>query len=180
MTWQVPFFGWTVSATRQVVRRFMIEADGIAGTGLVEFAVIAPVMVVLCVPILDFGTVFFRQIEVQHAAQAGAQFAIDNGFTASAITSAVQNAAPITISASPAPVESCGCPSNSGVSQLHTGPCTSGDTCVGSVVKGTYVTVSARATYNPLAVLRASSIFGGTYFATSTYTLTSTATVRIE
>jgi Flp pilus assembly protein TadG len=163
------------------IRDFMVGANGLAGAAILEFAVVATVVIVIFVAIMDFGMLFFRQMQVQHAAQAGAQWALSYGYSSSAISSAVTNATSFTaISATPAPSQFCGCPTSTGVTTVSAGACSSSPTCSGSAVGGTYVTVSAQATYNPIAVVKLGAIFTSNVFTSSSYTLTASATVRVQ
>lgn len=82
-----------------------------AGNALIEFAIIAPLLIVMCVYVADFGFFLFRQTELQHATQTGAQYAIAYGYNSAKISSAVSNDlndASFTISTTPK--EFCGCP----------------------------------------------------------------------
>lgn len=142
-----------MSAARQAVHCFMTGTDGTAGAALVEFAVLASLMLpFIIIPLMNVGLYIFRTIEVQHAAQAGAQYVIEsmaagNGYSSSTASAAITNATSWTpISASPPPVQFCGCPSSTGVQQTA---CTT-SACSGT--PGTYVTVSAQATYTPVVV----------------------------
>jgi Flp pilus assembly protein TadG len=158
----------TTSAAGRAIRRFMVGTDGLAGTALIEFAVIAPLLFLFMIYIMDFGLFIWTEMEVQNAVQAGAQFAIANGYSSSAITSAVQNVTTFTtIRASPAPTQFYGCPSNSGVTSVA-----QGSICGDGAGAGQYVTVSASATYNTLII--------SNIFTSSTYPLTATATVRTQ
>ena len=115
--------------------------DGIRGATAVEFAIIAPTLVSLT----SNFQIGLRKMQVQNAAQAGAEYAIAHGFSAtisSAVTSATTFAG---IAASPAPSQFCGCATSSGVA---TATCNS--TCSGGSVSGAYVTVSAQGTYNTI------------------------------
>jgi Flp pilus assembly protein TadG len=158
------------SAMRQAIHGFIGGPNGVAGTVLVEFAIIAPMMILLTVAGIDFGMLAYSQLEVQHAAQAGAQYAIECGCSSStAISSAVQNATttlPLTLPGgiSATSSEACGCPTSSGVNFAS---------CSCSNV-GTYVTVNATATYH--RILPLNSIFA----TSSPITLTSSARVRIQ
>ena len=67
------------SPLRRAVRDFMVGADGMAGVAMLEFAIFAPMLVIFIVFLLDFGFYTFRQMEVQHAAQAGAEYVITLG-----------------------------------------------------------------------------------------------------
>lgn len=112
----------------------------------IELALIAPGLVFLLVGLADYGTANYRRMQVQLAAQAGADFAMRNGFNSGAITAAVTAATTSTgLAATPAPVETCGCASASAVT-----PVTCGSTCAGGQAAGTYVTVSASATHTTL------------------------------
>jgi Flp pilus assembly protein TadG len=160
------------------MRTFMIGADGKSGAALVELAVFAPLLVAMALYTIDLGLLAFSKMEVQYAAQAGAQYAIgQTSYDGPTIASAVTNATKFTaINASSS--QFCGCvnPSNwsAGVSQCGA-TC---DQCNGGVstatcVLGNYVSVTATPTtpYTPLAP------FGA---AAGTYNLTATSTVRIR
>jgi Flp pilus assembly protein TadG len=175
---QNPIFRRTRSATRHAVGTFLVGTDGIAGNALIEFAIIAPLLVVMCIYVIDFGFFSLRQMELNHATQVGAQYAIAHGYNSTSISSAVTNDANdsgFTISTTPS--EFCGCPSSTGVTQLAVGACTEGSTCSGSAVAGTYVTVSTQATYNTIAPV-SGKLF--TITVPSSYSLKGSATVRIQ
>jgi Flp pilus assembly protein TadG len=176
MSKQNPILKRTTSAMCQAIRMFMVGTDGIAGTALVEVAIIAPVIIIMIICLSDVGLFAFRQMEVQHAAQAGAQYASKHAYNSSSISSAVQHDATFTISAAPAPSQFCACPTATGLTNAGTPPCTS--TCTGGGVAGTYVTVSAQATYN--AVVVTSFLGSSSPFSASSHTLTASATVRTE
>ncbi len=83
---------------------------------------------------------------MQDAAQAGAQYALLKGWNSTAIQNAVTRATPLSsITASPAPTQSCGCPNGTTVTAAGCGT-----PCPGGATPGTYVTVNARASYSPL------------------------------
>jgi len=147
------------TSMRAAVRNFFIGPEGIEGAALVEFTLFAPMLMLLILGLTDFGVYIYRMTQVEVAAQAGAQYAIQRGaFNAAGIASAVTNTAcpsgscggfGATISASPAPFQFCGCPSNSGVTKIAAGACTGGLICpADGSVAGTYVTVQTQATYN--------------------------------
>ena len=148
-----------ISSLRAAVRAFVNGPEGTEGAALLEFTLFAPMLMLLILGLTDFGLYIFRMTQVEVAAQAGAQYAIQRGaFNAAGIAAAVTNTAcpsgscsgfGATISASPAPVQFCGCPSNSGVTKIAAGACTGGLICPsdGSVA-GTYVTVQTQAPYN--------------------------------
>jgi Flp pilus assembly protein TadG len=149
---------------RQSFRRFMIGSDGTAGAGLVEFAIIAPVMIVIFTFLGDAGYVVFRKMQVQHAAQAGAQYVVahPSTWTSTLVSAAVTHATSYNaVTAAPAPSQFCGCPSSTQLQHLNSCAASCGSTI------GTYVTVSAQATYSNL-------------FTVGSHTLTASATVRIQ
>ena len=140
------------------------------GTAALEFALATPLLVTLLVPVADLGLAYSEQIRVQQAAQAGAQYAIFhpwNSASATTISKAVRAASTLsTITASPAPSQTCGCPGGSGIAASSCGSiCSDGQSA------GYYVTVNAQAPYNsamPYSVLGSSVI------------LTARSTVRIR
>ena len=118
------------------------------GIAAVEFALVAPILLALMVGIIDLGFAFSAQIKVQLAAQAGARYAQLHGFDTAKISTAVTSATALSVSASPAPTQSCGCVSGNSVSLSGTPPCTT--TCSNGLTAGTYVQVSAQSTYQPI------------------------------
>jgi Flp pilus assembly protein TadG len=138
-----------------------------AGTAAIEFALVAPFLLILLAGTIEIGFSIWQQMEVYAAAEAGAGYAIKNGWDASAISSAVVNATDeTTITASPAPVEFCGCPATSGVTTVA---CTA--TCTGGYTPSVYAKVSASIPH-PVIL----SNLGLPIPAT----LTATATVRLQ
>jgi Flp pilus assembly protein TadG len=171
---------------RQAIRQFLIGEDGESGASLVEFTLFAPILVVMCIYMVDFGLLLFANMEVQNAAQAGVDWAIANRvYNCTAIKNAAikadpnaaANATKLTISAGtcPAtdattdPIERCGCPSSTGVTftTFSGGAC---PTC-GSSVGGHYVTVTAQARYNSFIP------YG---LISPNYTITKQSTARIQ
>lgn len=116
------------------------------GVAAIEFAAMGSVMCMLLVLGGDLGMGFYSDLQVQNAAQAGAEYAAVHGFDATAISNVVAKAGSSSdINASPAPVEFCGCPGSSGVSTV-----TCGTNCTDGLTAGTYVTVSATRTYTTI------------------------------
>src|SRR5690349_23032681 len=76
---------------------------GVHGGALVEFAVTGPALVLMMVCAGDLGLGIYRHMQVQNAAQLGAQYAVAHGFDATAISAAVSAASSFPLSASPAP-----------------------------------------------------------------------------
>ena len=158
----------TTSWIRQSLRRFILgKEDGIEGVAAIELAIIAPILLLLMICTIDLGFSIYRKMQVQHSAQAGAQYAMAHGFNASSISSAVTNATSFSgVSASPAPSQFCGCASSTGVTNAA---CSS--KCSGGSTAGTYVTVSAQGTYNTLFPYP---------LIPDSFTFTAQATVRIQ
>ena len=133
--------------TRNSKRRGLL--DCIRGTAGIEFAIIGGVFSAMMVVSGDLGLAYYANMQVQTAAQVGAQYAVVNGskaFNSTAISNAVASATSTTgISATPAPVQFCGCPSGT---TLSTATC--GTVCADGTGTGTYVRVSAARTYTTL------------------------------
>jgi Flp pilus assembly protein TadG len=117
------------------------------GTSTIEFAIVVSALATLTMGAIDFGIGFWEQMQVGDAARAGAEYATKNGFNSSNIQNAITSATGLSsITASPAPTQSCGCPNvTSGIVAATCGAaCTSGGTA------GTYVTANATASYTTL------------------------------
>ena len=117
---------------RHAVCRFMREENGTEGAALVEFTIFAPLLVIMSIYTMDFGLLFFNKLEMQNAAQAGAQWAIAYRlWNQSEIANAAKNATGLSASQiTVASFEFCGCPSTTGVvlqsnSNTPPDPCTS-------------------------------------------------------
>lgn len=131
----------------QAICRFVSSReDGIRGVASIELAIIAPMLLLFLVCTLDLGLGVYSGMRVQNAAQAGIQYAVAHGFKPGSISSAVTNATSLAdISVDPEPSQFCGCPGSTGITSAACGA-----TCPSGLQAATYVTVSARATYNTL------------------------------
>lgn len=74
----------------------LLRAD-LSGVSAVEFALIAPVLLVMVLGMADLGRYYFSKMEVMGAVRAGAQYVILHGYDGSAsattaVTSVIQNA----------------------------------------------------------------------------------------
>ena len=137
------------------------------GTSAVEFAIALPFLVGILIPMVDLGMGLYTQMQVETAAQAGAEYALLHGWASDQISSAVTNATSLSgVSASPAPTESYGCPNGTTIVSAS-----QGSTCTNGQTAGTYVTVNAQVTYTPLMSYAAIG---------SSFTLSSTSVVRIQ
>ena len=134
-------------AMRRSLHRFICHAAGDArGVAAIEFAVMVPILALMMVCTIDLGMGVYCNMRVQNAAQAGAQYAVVNGFDANAIANAVLSATNSSgLVASPAPSKFCGCATNAGITSAA---CSS--TCPGGSIPGSYVKVSAQNTYTTL------------------------------
>lgn len=162
------------SALRRAVRRLIFAEEG---TALIEATIIAPILVGMSVYTADFGLLFYTNMQVQNAAQAGAQWAIANRiFNSTNMQTAGTNATTLS-GVTITPSEFCGCSVNAsgnpGVTSLAAGACTSAPntTCSGSGVRGNYVSVTATKTYNSFVP------FG---LIARTYNVSATTTARIQ
>ncbi len=157
------------SNRRGIVRHlFACAAEDVSGAVAIEFGILVPLLALMVVATLDIGLAIYRKMQVEDAAQAGAEYSIRNGFDPAAISAAVGAATNNpAITASPAPVQFCGCATGSSVSTATCGaPCSDG------TLAGTYATVSAQTTFN--TILSYGSI------APSTYTFTAQSTARLQ
>ena len=118
----------------------------IRGNAAVEFALVAPMLAAALVAMIDLGIGFYEKMEVENAAQAGAEYAIARGWNATSVANAVTASGTLAaISATPAPTQSCGCASGTTVAAASCG-----STCPSGAAAGTYVTVNAQAQYKTI------------------------------
>ena len=116
------------------------------GNAAVEFALVAPMLAAALVAMIDLGIGFYEKMEVENAAQAGAEYAIARGWNATSVANAVTASGTLAaISATPAPTQSCGCASGTTVAAASCG-----STCPSGAAVGTYVTVNAQAQYKTI------------------------------
>lgn len=135
------------------------------GATVIEFACLAGVLALMVLGIVDFGRAFWFRMEVQNAAQAGADWAQYNAFNCSVspspctneVPSGLQNAvvyatdlglatSDISVTASGHLAATCGCPTSTGMSMGQTcgAACVDGPNTYGDATGYTSVTV----TYN--------------------------------
>src|SRR6516164_8741737 len=109
------------SRARSLLPRFFARAAGsTSGAAAIEFGIVVPLLALMVTCVIDLGFGIYYKMQVEDAAQIGAQWAIKNGFDAtniSYISYAVTHATNASgISASPAPFEFCGCATGSSIS----------------------------------------------------------------
>jgi Flp pilus assembly protein TadG len=136
----------------KAVRRFIAGEDGLSGAALVEFTIFAPMLLAMAIYTMDYGLLTFSQMEVQNAAQAGAQYAVaNNTYDSAAISTAVTSATKFT-AVTATSSQFCGCAAATAITfcAASCDLCSTG-TCPTSV-QGLYVTVRATptTTYTPL------------------------------
>jgi Flp pilus assembly protein TadG len=118
----------------------------VLGAVAVEFAIVAPVLLILVFGAAEIGYSTYQAMQVQDAVEAGALYVSKKGWSSSGITTAVQNATDVAgLVVSPAPAQFCGCPGSTGV--IAAG-CAS--TCAGGNSPGNYVQINATVTRQSL------------------------------
>jgi Flp pilus assembly protein TadG len=126
------------------------------GGAIVEFALVMPFLVGLAVGLFDLGFGLWESMQVQAAAEAGAQYAALNSlntWNATAIATAVASATGASgVTATPVPSQVCGCTNSNILTPVGspTGGSCSSFTCTPSGTAGLYASVSARIQYSPL------------------------------
>jgi len=147
-------------ATQLLTRLGRVARRGVAserGNAAVEFAIIAPVLVGLLVPIADFGLYIYDQMQLNLAAQAGMEYAARNGWNPTGIQQAAINASPSlklavsNVNAS----QFCGCASGTTIAQQNCSDPNTGQQAhcgnnAANPLVGTYVNVTATYQYNTL------------------------------
>lgn len=135
-------------ATRlhRIFRRLWRRRDGSLTT---EFALIAPVLVIVMLPVADFGGAVYTRMQVQNAAQAGAEYALRHGWNQTNVQNAITNAVSgVTVTANPAPALGYFCVSTGSSNTLVAS--SMGASCSGGTTAGSYVIAVAQGTYTPI------------------------------
>ena len=114
------------------------------GVAAVEFALVAPVLLLLVAGLIDGSRLIVQTMQVKAAAQAGADYARKNGWNAAGISNAVTSATSITVSATPAPAQATACVSGMTIAAAG------GGTCAAGGAPGAFITVSAQAPFAPI------------------------------
>jgi Flp pilus assembly protein TadG len=142
------------------------RCDGVAA---VEFALIAPLLLVLLTGVGEVGIAAHQRLQVEAAAEVGALYAARHGDgDLTAIGTAVVNGTGTSgITATPVPAKFCGCPTASDVVSQGTN-CTT--VCPDTKPPGHYVTVSAAITHQTLLP----------YLNLAIGTLTASSTIRVK
>ena len=162
------------------IRRSSRRADpppGTSGVAAVEFALVLPMLILLLIGCCDAGFMFYRQIQVDAAALAGATYAARFGWATNTTSASQQSQANIQAAAQDASALG----SQVAVTATLTTGCLSTSTgqlfasgasqCSGNVTSGTYVTVAATFAYTTIIPYPGLS---------QPSTLSGSATVRIQ
>jgi len=166
----------------KAIRRLRELAGDRSGAAAVELALVAPILVGILVPMTDLGMGAYAKMQVQNAANAGAQYALEHGFNTTSITTIVQSATSLgaNVSLSPTPAEACYCITSNAMSiqpgdaSAPAPPCATG-ACADGSTPGTFVSVDTSYSFSPLIAFSVPGLH-----IPSTYTLTGTAVVRIQ
>lgn len=122
---------------------FAVRGD-VRGVTAVEFAMLAPLLVALFISIFDLGLGIYTNTQLAAAAQYGGGYAVQNGYNATSISTAVKTATALQ-GLTVTPAEFCGCPSSSGVTSTS---CTA--TCSDGLAAGTFAQVSVAKDYTTI------------------------------
>lgn len=123
-------------------RRLMASRDG---STAVEFALLAPMLLLLLAGVVDVSRLISQTMQVRAAAQAGADWAQRNGWDAAGVTTAVASATTLpSVAAAPAPSLVRACVSGGQITA------TSATTCASGAPVGEFVSVGARAPFRGL------------------------------
>ncbi|HEV2551362.1 MAG TPA: TadE/TadG family type IV pilus assembly protein [Stellaceae bacterium] len=144
-------------ASRRILATMRRGAASKDGNAAVEFAIIAPVLVGLLVPIADYGLYIYDQMQLNLAAQAGMEYAARNGWVPAGIQQAAINASP-TLNLTAQNVSSsefCGCPSGTSITVQNCNDPNTGQQAhcgnnAANPLVGTYVNVTTTFQYNTL------------------------------
>ena len=124
------------------------------GLGAIELGFIAPVLLALLLGVLDFGMAFWQQMQISNAADAGAQWGMQNTYDAASdqtspsirtVAQSATNLSTVTVSST----NPCGCASSTGVASGYgtPGSCT---VCPDGTTAQAYIVVNTRMCYSTL------------------------------
>lgn len=121
------------------LRQLTESRDGSAG---VEFALLAPILLLLFAGLVDISRLISQTMQVRAAAQAGADWAQRNGWNAAGVQAAVVNATRLpSVAATPAPTLIRACVAAGQITPTTGGACTAGG------APGEFVSVGATAPF---------------------------------
>jgi Flp pilus assembly protein TadG len=114
------------------------------GAAAVEFALLLPVLVLLAAGLIDSSRLIAERMQLQAAADAGADYARANGWNPAAIQNAVLAATALSGVSAPTPQMASDCVSGTTLVPTSTGACPSG------AAPGGFVTVTAQTPFSTL------------------------------
>jgi Flp pilus assembly protein TadG len=140
------------------------------GSSLIELALVTPILLLFLFGAIDFGRLYFVNLEVVNAAHAGAEYGSLNPSNTAGITAAATQSAPnlsdLTVSA---PTWGCECSDGSS----YSASCTTTPTCTANATRGSNVVhrvqVTTSAVYHTLVPWKV---------IPASFTLSNTATIR--
>ena len=123
-----------------------------SGSVSIEFGFSLALLFPLVVGTVELGMAVFQNMQVNAAVEAGALYALANGFDEPGIISAVENSFGTTptnqvtaVTATPVPSHFCGCPNGANVTNLGPPPCTA-TLCGNGNPQRQYIEISASLT----------------------------------
>lgn len=133
---------------RNYIRRLFRRTDGGAA---VEFGIVFPFFSILVVGVAEYGIIPFQIMNINYAAQVGAQYAMLNGYNVANIQNAVTLASGIPATGNNIVVtEACGCATGTAITPAPNGCRPPLPTCSDGLTAGAYVTVSVSQAYSPV------------------------------
>ena len=152
---------------------------------MIEFALLLPVLFLMIIGAIDFGTFIHQKMQLQTAARAGVQFAVQSDTTiddADGIALAAASATDVDFtSVTTTTTQFCAC-SDGVESAVDTfGDCVG--TCTGGELPGLYVRVNLTGDFTPLFPIRGiSSLASGSTSSgvTDLLTIVGQASLRVE
>jgi len=115
------------------------------GATAVEFALVLPLLALIVAGLIDVSRLVLAKLQVQAAAQAGADYAQRRGWDLAGISAAVGAATPLAAAAAPAPQPSTACVVSGALASTTAALCANGRR------PARFATVSAQASFRALA-----------------------------
>jgi len=118
-----------------------------SGAAAVEFAIMAPVLLLLLLGVIDYAGYISARMELEQALRAGGQYALKDYTDSTTIEAAVSGATDITVTDITVGGLACECPD--GTSTYCRGDANY-TTCAGGEAPGGFVTITGSTTYAPI------------------------------
>lgn len=131
-----------IAGRQNLLQHFICDRRGLAAT---EFAALATILIFMSIATADLGMGFYRKMQVQNAAQAGARYVMLKGLDTAGIVNSITEATSFSAIVASDPIVFYGCASAEAIAPTYQNA-----TCSDGKTAGRYVTVSTQATYNPL------------------------------